>query len=86
MWKKIHETDVLLKKLTKLQKLKNHQRIIGKLIQKDKESFIAARRQLWLADRLVFATSLRAFVSVRVSVSTSEIKIYIEIPCIFIRA
>ena len=52
-----------LRKITKLQKLENHQRIIGKLIQKDKESFIAARRQLWLADRLVFATSLRAFVS-----------------------
>ena len=36
MWKKSHETGVFLKKLTKLQKLENHQRIIGKLIQKDK--------------------------------------------------
>ena len=71
MWKKSHETCVFLKKLTKLQKLENHQRIIGKLIQKAKESFIAARRQLWLADRLVFATSLRAFVSVCVCVCLS---------------
>ena len=69
MWKKSHETGVFLKKLTKLQKLENHQRIIGKLIQKDKESFIAARRQPWLANRLVFAASLRAFVSVYVCLS-----------------
>ena len=48
MWKKSHETGVILKKLTKLQKLENHQRIIGKLIQKDRESFIAVRRQPWL--------------------------------------
>ena len=52
MWKKSHETGVILKKLTKLQKLENHQRIIGKLIQKDRESFIAVRRQPWLAEGL----------------------------------
>ena len=75
MWKKSHETIVFFLKLTKLQKLENHQRIIGKLIQKDKESFIAARRQPWLADRLVFATSLRAFVSVCVCVCPHKRKL-----------
>ena len=39
MSKKSHETGVFLKKITKLQKLENHQNI-GKLIQKGKVSFI----------------------------------------------
>ena len=58
---------MFLRKITKLQKLENHQNIMGKLIQKDEESYIAARRQPWLAERLIFATSLRAFVSVCMS-------------------
>ena len=84
--KKSHETGVFLRKITKLQKLENHQNIMGKLIQKYEESFIAARRQPWLVDMLVSATSLRAFVSVCVSVSTNENTIYIEITCISICA
>ena len=74
MPKKGHGTGMFLRKILNHQTLENHQNIIGKLIQKDKEYFSTARRQPWLAESLVFAASLKAFVSVCVLSPYTRIK------------